>query len=280
MIRAILSELLNSISSIFRRKSLDFNAPKELFSLFYYSSWFLIVFILYIFWYLHIKHLSLLIFILILWIVVIWLILWKINQTLYKRNKMSSLMPYQNISRIVVIIFWFLIYQDTSLITLIIAIITTIIIALFSIDFKNYTVSKDIKIYSVVQIINWIITLTIVYILKDIWNINYFLYMYIIWIIFISSVVWYKWQFKQALKLPKKFYYYRLAASHIWWVSYLLSLLVIENLWATLSILVSYVWLSVTLLFTYLFLWEKISKKDIILSIIVSLLIWIWYIYK
>ncbi len=205
MIRAILSELLNSISSIFRRKSLDFNAPKELFSLFYYSSWFLIVFILYIFWYLHIKHLSLLIFILILWIVVIWLILWKINQTLYKRNKMSSLMPYQNISRIVVIIFWFLIYQDTSLITLIIAIITTIIIALFSIDFKNYTVSKDIKIYSVVQIINWIITLTIVYILKDIWNINYFLYMYIIWIIFISSVVWYKWQFKQALKLPKKF---------------------------------------------------------------------------
>jgi len=193
---------------------------------------------------------------------------------------MSSLMPYQNISRIVVIIFWFLIYQDTSLITLIVAIITTIIIALFSINFKNNTVPKDIKIYSIVQIINGIITLTTVYILKEIWNINYFLYMYIIWIIFISIVVWYKWQFKQALKLPKKFYYYRLATSHIWWVSYLLSLLVIENLGATLSILVSYIWLSVTLLFTYLFLWEKISKKDIILSIIVSLLIGIWYIYK
>jgi len=189
-------------------------------------------------------------------------------------------MPYQNISRIIVIIFWFLIYQDTSLITLIISIITTIIIALFSIDFKNHTVPKDIEIYSIVQIINGIVILTTVYILKEIWNVNYFLYMYIIWIIFISIIVWYKWQFKQAIKLPKKFWYYRLTTSHIWWVSYLLSLLVIENLWATLSILVSYVWLSVTLLFTYLFLWEKLSKKDIILSIIVSLLIGIWYIYK
>jgi len=280
MIWAILSELLNSIATIFRRKSLDFNAPKELFKLLAYSSWFLIVFILYILWYLHLKPLNLLLFILILWIVIIWLILWKINQTLYKRNKMSSLMPYQNISRIVVIVFWFLIYQDTSLITLFIAIITTIIIALFSIDFKKYTVPKDIKIYTIVQIINGIVILTTVYILKEIWNINYFLYMYIMWILFISLVVWYKWQFKEAKKLPKNFWYYRLATSHIWWISYLLSLLVIEKLWATLSILVSYIWLSVTLLFTYLFLGEKISKKDIMLSIIVSVLIGIWYFYK
>ena len=280
MIWAILSELLNSIASIFRRKSLDFNAPKDFFKLLAYSWIFLIWFILYISWHLQTKPLNLLVFTLLVWITIIWLILWNLKQILYKRNKMSSLMPYQNISKIIVIIFWFLIFHDTSLITLFIAIITTIIIALFSINFKNNTVPKDIKIYSIVQIINGLVTLIIVYILKKIWNIDYFLYTSIMWIILISMVVWYKWQFKQALKLPKKFYYYRLANSHIWWVSYLLSLLVIENLGATLSILVSYIWLAVTLLFTYLFLWEKLSKKDIILTVIVSLLIGIWYIYK
>jgi uncharacterized membrane protein len=280
IIWAIISEILNSITAIFRKKSLNFNAPKELFKFFAYSPVFLITLWIFLAWKLNIVHLNFTNFIIIFSIVIIWLWYGIVEQTVYKRNKLSSILPYLNISKIIVIVFWYIIFHDTSQITLICAILATLTISIFSIDFKNFTIPRDIKILFLLQTVYGIITLVTIYLLKQIGNVSYFFYTYLIWIIFIGLVVLYKWQFKLIPKLPKKFYIYRLSASHLWWISYLISLLIIQNLWATLGMLVSYIWLAVTLLFSYLFLWEKIEKKDTILAIIVSFFIGIWYIYK
>ncbi len=60
-----------------------------------------------------------------------------IDDFLSKHEKISVLLPYTYINKLLVVIFSLVIFQNTSFITFLIALITIFIVILFSIDLKN-----------------------------------------------------------------------------------------------------------------------------------------------
>lgn len=280
MIFALISTFLSSMATIFYKKALSFKSTKEIFSLLSYTSVFLISFILFLFWKLKIEAVSF-----IIWITIIALILTVffnnlLYQYIYRQEKISTILPYNNIRRILSIIFWYFLFSNTSLTTLLISIFTVIIIFLFTIDFKNFQIPKNIKLLAFSQTISSIVTIWVWYVLVHISNISYYVYYYWLSLIFVFLIVVLKWDFKKIFSLPKKFYVFRLWAAHFWWISQLIWFLVIKNLWVTVSVLVSYLGMWITLLFSFFLLWDKPTKKNLILTIVVTLLVLLGYYFK
>ncbi len=280
MFYAILSTFLNSLATSFWKKALSFNAPREFFNFIAYFSIILISLALFFFDKLVLSDINLKIFSLIVFLYLLQFVIVQLNQYVYSKEKISSILPYQNIHKVLVIILSFLIFWDISLITLIIALFTVLIIILFTVDFKTLKVPKSIKIFTFSQILETINFLMLWYLFTLISNVTFFIYSFILWIIFVWSIITYKKQLSCFKTLPKAFFKYRLIAAHIWWTSYILSLVVIQELWLSLSILLSYIWLGMTLFFSYLMFKDKPSKKDLSLIIIVSILIGVGYYFK
>lgn len=280
MIYAIISTVLDSIWTNIWKKALSFNMAKEPFSLLAYTSLFFMLIVLFFLWKLQLDNLGLYEIFLILLIFTIWYFRWFLLQYVYKNDKISKILPYQNISKILTIIIWFFLFSDTSITTLIIAIFTALLIFIFSFDFKKIYIPKTIKTYAIAEVMYSANILLLGVILSKITNISYFIYSYVVWIIIIWIIVILKKQLNEFIKVEKKFYLYRMSACHIWWTSYILSLLVMQELWVIMSILVSYIWLWSTLLFSFLMFRDKPSKKDLFLLTLVSIFITLWFYFK
>lgn len=202
-----------------------------------------------------------------------------VSQQIYKEEKMSAIMPYLNLSKILVIISSFFIYQDVSNITFCITIITVIIIALASIDIKHKRFPKSFSKILFVETLRAIAALLwgwLVLSYSEILYFNIYALAYLVPTIFLAYYSNQLWDFK---KTNITFWFYRLIA-WAWWFSWFLSLLVIKNLGLSLSILLWFLWIWITLLISYIFLKDTPSKKNIVLTVVVSLLIWIWYYFK
>ncbi len=280
MFAALISTFLSSWATVLWKNALSYNAPKEIFNWLSFASIFLVTIAVYFFWSLDFSWVNIINISIIFWMALIWFIRTIIYQKSYTIDKISTLMPYDNINKILSIILAFFIFSDVSLVTLIITIIAIIVIITFSIDLKTFKIPKSILMFSFAQALTSILTLLIWYLLLQISDISLFVLSYIAWIIFVWIILYFKNLYKEIPKLPRKFFIYRLSASHLWGFSYLLSLFVMKELWVSVTILLSFLWLWITLLFSYLFLKDIPSKKDIFLTIIVSLLVWLWYYFK
>jgi len=280
MFIAFISTLLSSIATISWKKSLTFWVPRELFKLFAQTTVVSVTIILYLTWYLDFTWLSYYHVLLLILITIVWNLKTFLNQYIYSKEKISTIIPYTNINKILTIILAFFIFWDISNISFIITIIAIIIITLFSIDFKFLSIPKNINLFAMWEVVQSFITLLTWYVLLSITWSAFFVLSYLIWIIFVGSIVIFKWQFKEVKNIPAKFYLYRLIACHLWWTWFLLSVLVIKELWVSISILLSFIWLWMTLLFSFLFFKDKPSIKNIILIIVVSALVGLWYYFK
>jgi len=202
-----------------------------------------------------------------------------VSQQIYKEEKMSVIMPYLNLSRIFVIIISFFIYQDVSYITFSITILAIIIIIWTNIDFKHMQLPRCFSKIFFIEALKtiWILLwwwLILSY--SEIMYFNIYILAYLMPTIFLAYTSGQLWDL---IKTPVSFWFYRLI-SGLWWFSWFLSLIVIKNLGLSLSILLGFLWIWITLLVSYFFLKDTPSKKDIFLTITVSLLIWIWYYFK
>lgn len=202
-----------------------------------------------------------------------------VTQQVYKEEKISVIMPYQNISRILIIIASFFLYNDVSYITFCITILAIIIIMLASIDVKNKRFPKCFSKLLFVEtlktmwaLLGWWLVLSY----SEVLYFNIYIIAYLIPTIILAYVSWQLWDYK---KVGVNFWFYRIVAG-LGWFSWFLSLVVIKNLGLSLSILLWFLGIGITLWVSYLFLKDRPSKKDILLTISISILIWIWYYFK
>lgn len=202
-----------------------------------------------------------------------------VNQQIYQEEKISVIMPYLNLSKIFIIISSFFIFKDVSNITLCITIFTIIIIALVSIDLKNKRLPRNFSkllfvetLVAIWAVLGWWLVLSY----SEIIYFNIYVLAYLIPTIFLAYTSGQIWDLRRT---NSTFWLYRLIAG-MWWFSWFLSLVVIKNLGLSLSILLWFLWIGITLFVSYIFLKDKPSKKDITLTIVVSLFIWIWYYFK
>lgn len=224
------------------------------------------------------------IFLLIIW----WLFDWfwaLIESNIIKKVKISKILPYSNFDKLFVIILWFtLFYWEPwyqSIITLIISIITVVIIMLFSMDFKNIWLDKDIKLYLLVKFLYACTTVIMWYILLEYSTLDIFAVIIFIYLIFHLVVnLFLKSDFKSLFKQNKIFYKYRLLTWILWRLWFILSISIIKSSWVLIASLLSFITIVFSVFSMKFILWDNPTKKQILLAFLVICLIWIWYYFK
>lgn len=88
-----------------------------------------------------------------------------LSQKIYASEKISTLLPYENLSSVITIIIAFVIFRDTPLPTVAIAILIIVIIFVFSFDFKTHEFPKKFGLIVLNNTINGSRSIAIGYVL-------------------------------------------------------------------------------------------------------------------
>lgn len=200
-------------------------------------------------------------------------------QQVYKEEKISVLIPYFNLNKIFVIVASFFLFKDVSNISFCITILTAAIIILWAMDIKKRKLPRNFWKILFVETAKTIWVLLWGWLVLNYGEIIYF-NIYVALGIFAFLALSIKTSQVKDLKTPPfAFWWYRMIGA-LGWVSWFLSLLVIKNLGLSISILLGFLWIWITLIISYIFLKDIPSRKNILLTIVVASLIWIWYYFK
>lgn len=210
-----------------------------------------------------------------------------LRSQIFKVEKITYLLPYSNLEKIFTIIFSFFLFWDISIITFFIILFTVFFIGLLTIDRKNLTFSKHILIFSFSQLLYAIWNIMTGYILLEgvkwgLWVDGFSFITYYLCIGTIALLIpflLFRW-FQELKGIGKGFYLIRGTGWILWWASWYLSIVVISHLGLSVSILLSFIGMFTTLLFSFFILKERPERKDIFLTISVLILISLWFYLK
>lgn len=198
----------------------------------------------------------------------------------YSKEKISNLVPYDSISRILTVLFWVLIMNDQiSTTSLILNIITIIIIVWFSIDPKKLSLSRNILLYIIIQILSAVAILITAFFLVNNSAIDYY-FAYVVISIFLMTIICYIWNKFVDVKNLNRTFYFSSFISSLGRLSWLISILLIKEIWLTLTTLLSFLGIGVSLASSYILFRDIPSKKNIFLTIIVTLLVFLGFYLK
>ncbi len=283
----IITSIMWSIWWAFRKKSAEqSNLPNWLFVLFWPLIWIVIIYSLVLIIWINtaiFNNYYILLLLIIAWIID-WL--WSILEAwLYKKVKVSKILPYTSFDKLFIIVIWFILFYwnpwYTSIQTLCISVFTVFIIILFSIDFKKFKLDKDIIIYILVKFLYSIATLIMWSVLLEYTTMDVFSVMILVYLSFHTLLnLILKKDFKDMLKQTKSFYKYRIISSSIWRLSFVLWMFIIETSWVLVASLLSFITIVFSILSMKFILNDTPTNKQIILAFTVIILIWIWYYFK
>lgn len=283
----ILSSILLAVSWSYRKKSIDLaKLPNWLLALMWPLIWLFVIYLfVFIFWINdNIFTDKRVIFLLFLWWVFDWFA-WLMEVYVIKNTKVSKVLPYASFDKLFVILLGFLFFYwnpgYTSFITLLISVLTVIIIMLFSIDYKNLWIEKEVKIYIFVKFLYACTTLIMWRILFEYSTLDIFAVIIFFYILFhtLNNIILKK-DFSLLFKQTKQFYKYRFLSSLLWRLSFIISIMIIESSWVLIASLLSFITIVFSVFSMKLILWDSPTPKQIILSILVIFMIWIGYYFK
>lgn len=283
----ILSSILWAVSWSYRKKSIDLaKLPNWLLALMWPLIWLFVIYLfVFIFWINdNIFTDKRVIFLLFLWWVFDWFA-WLMEVYVIKNTKVSKVLPYASFDKLFVILLGFLFFYwnpgYTSFITLLISVLTVIIIMLFSLDYKNLWIEKEVKIYIFVKFLYACTTLIMWRILFEYSTLDIFAVIIFFYILFHTlNNITLKKDFSLLFKQTKQFYKYRFLSSLLWRLSFILSIMIIESSWVLIASLLSFITIVFSVFSMKLILWDSPTPKQIILSILVIFMIWIGYYFK
>lgn len=279
MFLAFVTTLIDWISDIFWTKSLWYWVWWKVHDLLSYIVWFLLSIYFIFFTDIKLSDIDLFLVGSTIFLLILAIITAALQQKIYTKEKISVVMPFTNVNKILSIILSFFIFSDVSIYSLILTIISIFIIIWFSIDFKKWKFPRNSKLIYSAEILISLETLFSGYLLFNYNEELYFIVFIVCWIIFLSLLAYKLNEYKTLKWLKKEFWINRYIWA-TWWISWFLSLVIIKSLWISVSILLSFLWIWVTLLLSYLILNDKPAKKDLLLTIIITSLVWFWYYLK
>ena len=281
MFWAVLSTIIASVTRVLFKRTTYYKLStehNELIGLFWWIIWILILFLLWLFD-LYLK--SSVDYIIILGVILFFHPVLYIRMHVLSKEKISSLVPYQNISPILTVIFAFIfLWESISAISFWIFILIILLLLYSSTRWKTLVFNKNILLFMCGECITAMYNVLVAYVL--IWNSTstYFI-VYIISCLFIYGAIvlfqYLMWKFHP--KLDKTFYTYRLLAS-LWWTSWLIWIILITEYGIIVTTLLWFFWLAVTLLSSFIVYKDIPAKKDLLVTITVSILVAIWFLYR
>ncbi|MCF7834974.1 hypothetical protein K9M48_02870 [Candidatus Gracilibacteria bacterium] len=282
MIRAVLGNLLGSLSTVLRKKTLLISRlPKIFFRFLGEVNGIIIAFVIILIAGFNRRILTdrkIIVGIVIILIVAIRYDY--IQQSLYKKEKISSLLPYENLNSVFTIIVGFFIFKDSSLISVGISMLVILITIGSSINIKKFERPKNLKSILLVQVLVTIECILTGYFLKDMGDQDYFILYELIIVAILIVPVLIKGYISKIKGTKIKFRGYETGQATLTNISFLLYLFLVSEFGVVISTLLSFLANGVTMLFGYIILKEKPGKKDIILTIITTLLVGIGFYFK
>ena len=203
-----------------------------------------------------------------------------VEQYLYRKEKISTLMPYADLHLVFTIILWYIIFHDVSVISLIISIVAFAVVMVFTIDFKKLVFPRSFKQILLVQWLRTLELLVIWWLLLGVPDKEFFIiYQILVFVILLWPILWKK-MYSWLRGMSAKFYGYVWASSLVGNLGFLLFLFVVGEFGIVLSILFSFLWTWFTLLCGYLIFKEKPSKKGIVMIVIITILVALGFYFK
>ncbi len=202
---------------------------------------------------------------------IIWIWAEFLFQYAFKNEKVSVLTPYGQLEWIFTVILGFIFLSWNNKISLIFALIAWAILIFSSVNLNKLTLNTYCvamiiaSLLSAFQyVIYWMVLLQISpesLLIFETWLNVIFLFI----IIFLSK------ELRNIKKINSQFTIMLWCNTITWYISVFIWMYLISEFWLIQAVLIWMLWLVSNLLFSYLFLWETISKKDIL----VTSLVWI-----
>jgi hypothetical protein len=280
MLWAIFSTFISSLAKVFFKKTTQYSIKTELNDLFWHIWAILWLIAIIVIWKMNLVLNNSLDYLLIIITFILFLFSIKINQFVVKQETISALIPFENLWKVLTVLFGvFLLWDQISYISLGMFIGVVILIMLFSLDLKHLKFSKNIILYCLAQLFIAIANLIIWFILIHNTSLDYYSVYTIFSLLFMIILCWYMWLYPQAKGLTKWYYINRWLSS-LNWISWIISILLIKELWLSVTTLLSFLWIGISLISSYIIFKDIPTKKNILLTIAILSLVWVWYAFK
>ena len=198
------------------------------------------------------------------------------DQYSYKNEKISVLLPYGESETIFTIIFWFILFSDNSIISLIFWLIAWLIIIIWSIDYKNLKVNK----YCMIRLLSWlwwsIKYIILGFILLEISVINSMFFLVMVSLILISIISLFRKEINSLKKVTTKISKFIFLENFNWILYILVTLFMIKEFWIVMSVLLWMIYIIFSLIFSYIFFKDTPEKKDLIVVTMVFICVNLW----
>ena len=221
--------------------------------------------------------------IIILLVATSWLyITYPLRRIAYANEKVSTLQPFAMLFQVFPVIIWFIFIasEKANFITFLSAIIASFIVIFSNIDFKKFKINKYSLMVLTSSLIKSCQVFATLYFLTKLNPANFYFLETIIIIIFSLSLMFVKKEFNEFKLLKKDYVYLLVFANSIVIVSILLALTMYSTLWVVATSLLSLLYLVFIYILWYFIIKEVPSKKDIVITLLVSICIVIGMYYK
>lgn len=283
MFFAIISEILWTLWGVIWKKSLSFSPPAFFNWLIWYTWWIIISIIIFAF--LWVEMFSWDFFFL------IFSALWTISacfdnfisQWIYKTEKISSLIPYEQLSKVFVLIFsFFFLWESDNTVQLFLAIFIIIFLFFMSFDFKNYSFPKKLPIVLFSQFLAFVQIVSVWYAVKNVSFLSHYVFYSVLWsFIFLAWMLFFKnIELPKIKKLPIKYYKTRFSWVLLTRSSLVITVFLYSNLWIIMTSLLWFLWLASRMIFSYIFFDDKPSLKNSFMAIFVLIIVSFWFYFK
>jgi hypothetical protein len=167
------------------------------------------------------------------------------------------------------------------LISFFIAILIILLSVWSNVNFKQLDFNKTILVFIWWQIFGAISSLILAdMITSSISEISFFIYIRIIYLIILVVMFLILRESISKFKMWGEFYFHRTLWTINWIFRSLLELYLIKNLWLVLSTILWFLETVTTLILSYFVFWDRPKNKDIILTIIITILVFLWFYFK
>lgn len=197
-------------------------------------------------------------------------------QHAYKNEKLSTLLPYGEFETIFTVVFWFLLFTDSSFNSFIFTIIAWFILILWSIDFKKLSFNKYCVSLMIAALLWSIKVLLFWYILLELTPYNVFVYntMMVLGILLVINI--FTKDIRNIKLLSQQMTIYIALENILRFVIWIVSLFLIKELWIVQAVLIGMLFLVFSMISAFLFLRETPTKKEIFIVIWVCVCISCW----
>lgn len=203
------------------------------------------------------------------------------KQLAYDNDKISTLLPYSNLTPVLLILFWYLTLRDSSFTSFLIALATTLIILIdWFLRNRNQKFSKGVIFMLLTDVCDVSEMILTAYIIKSlpIWT-------FMMWALsvyyLIAIIIVFHWNsFKEMITQDRKFYIVRLISSVLWYLYWFFEVFLYQEIGIVITTLLSLLSMLIVLVWWYFILDDKPEIRDIILTLIVIFWVGVWFYFN